>query len=909
MADYIVKRGDSLWKIASNFGSRIAGNTITAKINTLVAVNGIKNQNLIYVGQEINFAAGGSTSSASAPAATATPPNKAVLTGFGLQASSETGRDAYACWTWHKRWENFKHYKIRWEWYVNGHVEYEESEITQEYSNKSIPEDSPWVQIFILPIAENRLDKDGKDTGVPHWTADGWTSQQYQFFNNPPKKPDVPVCEIDDTTLTMKIDRIENEVAASWIVFQVVKDNSSAVYLSPWVPVVPVVDPVTTKTIYSKVTHQYTVQLGSNYTVRAKAVGANYKESGWTDFSEEVGSKPSAPAMIKDSCRRVKREDQTQAAHLEWTAIPNATKYKVEYANIKSDFDNGSGTVKEKTTDDNRTSIDIVFQDSEVGKDYYFRVRAINEDIQDQDEQMSDPSDPVLIPIGSVPAPPTTWSSSESAFVGDVMELNWIHNPTDNSKQTFAQLSFNINDSGWLDMEVFENTTDANTTGERVDETKYTYGTAVSYKGSMYFKMDTNHPDLKNAKVIWRAKTAGITDEFSKNEWSTERTIYIYEKPTLSLSMTSDLEGSGAIIETLTAFPCYIRGQLSLTDYKIQRPVGYHLQILANDYYTTVDNVGRTKTINPGDAVYSKYFDTSDTLIVEISANNIDLESGISYTVLCSADMSTGLTVSNQHEFTVSWVDVEYAINADVIVDANSYAALITPYCREKISTTVGEGDDAYTTYEEGALVENITLSVYRREYDGSYKEIASGIPNDSVSVTDPHPALDYARYRFTARDNNTGALSFWDMPGRPVNCSAVILQWAEEWSTFETGAETNIEGPSWSGSLLRLPYNIKVSDKRKRDVTMVEYAGREHPVTYYGTQVGETSTWTMDIPADDKETIYALRRLSLWAGDVYVREPSGMGFWANVEVSFDQTYKEVKVPVTLSITRVEGGV
>ena len=221
----------------------------------------------------------------------------------------------------------------------------------------------------------------------------------------------------------------------------------------------------------------------------------------------------------------------------------------------------------------------------------------------------------------------------------------------------------------------------------------------------------------------------------------------------------------------------------------------------------------------------------------------------------------------------------------------------------------MGEGDDAYTTYEDGDLVDNVTLSVYRREYDGSYKEIATGIPNNYTSVTDPHPALDYARYRFVAKDTLTGAISYWDMPGYPVKGHAAIIQWDEVWSTFDVGESTNAEGPSWSGSLLKLPYNIKITDKRKREATLVEYAGREHPVVYYGTQLGETSQWNMDIPADDKETIYALRRLSIWSGDVYVREPSGTGFWANVEVSFSKSYDDVKIPISISVTRVEGGV
>ena len=64
-----------------------------------------------------------------------------------------------------------------------------------------------------------------------------------------------------------------------------------------------------------------------------------------------------------------------------------------------------------------------------------------------------------------------------------------------------------------------------------------------------------------------------------------------------------------------------------------------------------------------------------------------------------------------------------------------------------------------------------------------------------------------------------------------------------------------------------------------------------------------------MEIPADDKETLYALRRLQMWMGNVYVREPSGSGYWASISVSFNQKHCEVTIPVTLSITRVEGGI
>ena len=215
-----------------------------------------------------------------------------------------------------------------------------------------------------------------------------------------------------------------------------------------------------------------------------------------------------------------------------------------------------------------------------------------------------------------------------------------------------------------------------------------------------------------------------------------------------------------------------------------------------------------------------------------------------------------------------------------------------------------------YCQYEETFLVEGVSLAVYRREFDGGFTEIAKGINNlNNTFVTDPHPALDYARYRVVATTDATGAVCFYDLPGVPVGGKAVIIQWNEAWSSFDQWSEDALAEPPWSGSLLKLPYNIDVSDSNSADVSHIKYVGRKRPVTYYGTQLGETSSWNVDIAKDDEETLYALRRLALWMGDVYVREPSGSGYWANISVSFSQKHRELKIPVSFSITRVEGGI
>ena len=185
-----------------------------------------------------------------------------------------------------------------------------------------------------------------------------------------------------------------------------------------------------------------------------------------------------------------------------------------------------------------------------------------------------------------------------------------------------------------------------------------------------------------------------------------------------------------------------------------------------------------------------------------------------------------------------------------------------------------------------------------------------SGLKNeDGTFVTDPHPALNYASYRIVATTTSSGAVAYYDVPLFPVGEKAIIIQWNEEWRFFNVAKANAYQQPTWSGSLLRLPYNVDVSNSYSMDTSLVEYIGRKHPISYYGTQLGETATWSVAIPKTDTETLYALRRLAIWPGDVYVREPSGSGYWANISVSFSQKHCDVTIPVTLAIKRVSGGI
>lgn len=887
-----VQPGDSLGAIAnkylSTYGKQCGCTKVwgsggyveyLGKLNNMKNVNNISPEDKIYMTPDAKNGGGGTIP----PPPKTTSSNQVKITRVGLVSDSSSGRELFVEWEFSN--PDVDYYLVDW-W---GGKLIETGEIrgtsikTENVYNKwhtySIPDEYVRANVRVKPVA--KTDKvDGKD--VARFVGI-WSTMDQRETSNPActqhnfvvyaslETPPAPSVEIKDFTLSAELNDIPDNV--KWVQFQIAKNDKDLSITGFY------------KVETNHVKFEVNIESGSKYKVQARYKNAN-GTTDWGPWSGNEGTKPNPPLGITKCIAKTKT-----SVYLEWPAADNADTYDIQYTTKKEYFD-GSDELQTKSGVET-TQYQITGLES--GQEYFFRVRAVNE------VGYSDWTEPVPVIIGTAPAAPTTWSSTTTVITGEQLSLYWVHNSEDGSVQTKAEVEVAVTtlktDTSAITITTSTDagiSTNVTTSSNNTNKTSIYTATITTpekededdEERTMYCYVNTSGLS-EGATIEWRVRTAGATEEYG--EWSIKRTVDIYAPPTMTINIT---DASAAIIETLTRFPFYIRGSAGP---RTQNPVGYHFSITAMSYYETVDELGMRKIVNAGQEVYSKHVDSSTyTPIIELSAGNIDLENNIQYKVKCVLSMNSGLTGEAVAYFTVGWTEDRYEPSAAIGINHDNLSAMIRPYC----------------TDDNNELIDGVLLSVYRREFDGSFTEIAKGLNNSKGSyITDPHPALDFARYRIVAIDESTGAVSYYDLPGYPVGEKAIIIQWAEAWSTFDVDDNGIVSEPSWTGSMLKLPYNIDISDDHKPDVSVINYIGREHPVSYYGTQKGHSASWSVEIPKTDIETLYAIRRLANWMGDVYVREPSGTGYWANISVSYSQKHLDTVIPIKLNVTRVAGGV
>lgn len=929
---YTVKKDDTLSEIAydnfSTYGKKLGYSNYKDYMNKFIAKqNDIENVNFIYAGEKfIIYSPNNKT--VKTTSSTTTSSNKATVNRFGIVNNTDD-KTLFATWKWDK--DNTDRYKTRWRYDTGDGVSFigKDSDSTTanaKYDTFDIPSNAISVTFYVKPVSKKHK-VNNKDTS--YWTAD-WSNAKVHKVVVAPSQPSAPSIKMEGRELTCSV---ENITDATHVEFEFARDNKKT----------SVSEKIKIVTTSASITR--TMAAGYEYKVRCRT----YKGSVASEWSPYSANETTIPANVK-SITSIKAKSET-SVYLTWSKVSTATEYEIQHATDKDYFGKSNGVTTTPVLPDSGTTAppnSYLIEGLDTGDEHFFRVRAKN------DKGESDWTAIKSVKLGTAPSAPTTWSETTTVISGKPVTLYFVHNTEDGSSMTQAQIQISVNDYT-SDFEYSVEDPD----DEQVDRIhSKTINTGI---GGLL-------TDGANCK--WRVRTKGIIDKWSP--WSTRRTIKIYAEPTVDLYIDG-MPDNGDGITTITTFPIYISAEtspmanqkvigyhlsvVSNSEYETEDELGNFKMVKKGDamfsrQYDNPSTLENSVSINP---------------------KNIDLTNGKTYTAKVVAVMNSGLTATATHKFKVSWSEQDFEPDAEIGFDGADLSAIIQPYCeyykkryyrvvyyedtgeykiaktwwssrkgtpvedayaefRENSSITeedvrgqFDEGfyqvykgtdgvDDEYKYYTEllfskKTLVPDVTLSVYRREFDGTFTEIATNLANKrSTYVVDPHPSLDYARYRIVATSKTTGAVGFWDLPSYPIGWTSIVIQWDEEWSQFDVDDGNAQEDMGYTGSILELPYDISVSDSNSPDVELVEYIGRENPVSYYGTQQGYSSTWTTNIPKDDKETLYALRRLQRWMGDVYVREPSGSGYWANINVQFSQKSRDLVIPVTFNIKKVEGG-
>lgn len=201
---------------------------------------------------------------------------------------------------------------------------------------------------------------------------------------------------------------------------------------------------------------------------------------------------------------------------------------------------------------------------------------------------------------------------------------------------------------------------------------------------------------------------------------------------------------------------------------------------------------------------------------------------------------------------------------------------------------------------------------VYRRNADGTYTLIedhirlgAEGSAQDYRGtkycfVKDYHPFIGENTYIIGTRYRPTGD-TYTIKVSKEVKSDFPIIDFKEHWLP--------LNGSTYKERvLISKIYNITINENNSVDKEDILFAGRTRKNSYYGMSQTEEQAWSFEFPRDDKETLYQLRMLSLHKGSVYVREVNGRGYWADIDVSINDTYNTQISTGTFKIT-ITGGI
>jgi hypothetical protein len=778
----------------------------------------------------------------------------ATVTGIAVGKLANTDKGLFVQFNWSK--SHTANFDIAWYYatgttYSAGGLKWfigQRSNVTPDHSGAgyrytwTAPDNAVSVRVCVRPISTTYTQK---SKTYNYWTA-SWSSYAYYTFT---AKPPTPVLEAElDTAgkaVTLKLTGMGTDTYASGreVYWQKAVDGGAWAYWR------------TDKITSSALTISDTLAPGHKYWYRAcdKITGpaTSYYVGYWSNYSEAatVITRPAAP--LTDSLKAA----SDSSATLQWKATGWADTYTVQWSKNAGAWDTAS--LEEIESADGITGTVYTASGLDRGVRWFFRVQGVNETGD------GDLSKIMSVVVGTVPDAPTAYATATAYRIGDSVRLSWVHNCEDESDQTDAQVRWSTDGgSSWT--------------------------TKSAGKNSVYDLDTTGMAD--GSTVSWQVRTKGAVNTWG--EWSGALTFRVWEVPQLSVALT-DSGGNpvDAASSPLTSMPLNIALAAGTA---AQTAVAFDVSLYAGEDYLSVDSAGQTVSIPQGTVLWSAHLDGESQATV--GYGDCLLVGGISYGVTAVAVMSSGIRTDDiDVPFATQWDGSVPDPAADIRCYEDTYTARIWPRCMV-LDEQTGQESSTYADCE---------LAVWRVEADGRLVRLAYALPNDgTAAVIDPHPALGTPTYRIVATDPATGATSASDELGE-LAVRSIVVQWDEEWRQDESGPEDGAD--DYAGSMVELPYNIRIQEHATKDVVLRDYIGRTSPAAYYGTQQGVGATWTTDvIRPREPEKIAALRRLSAWMGEAYVREPDGAGYWATVDVSSSWGYDSPAAGITLTVTRTD---
>lgn len=654
------------------------------------------------------------------------------------------------------------------------------------------------------------------------------------------------------------------------------------------------------------------------------------------------------------------------AIGLAWNCEAGNKSYEVQYTDNPYAFgDNAEGDIETVSYDAfsaSDTSFVYTLTDLDEGRMWYARVRAVGDDAHSGwgavSEEQGEGAARVSATVVGVELPPAEGSSeqlyaptptrTDAAYsTGSVVALSWVHNSEEESAQSAYQLMLRVTVPGQDESQtVIDGTTDnayALDLGSTADGTAVEWGVRTAgvvpsawspWSAFQRFSVvappqagasladgngdpvDSEHPLTALPLAIAVTANAGTGDavvRFDASITATESHRTYADDGSEAFVAEGEAVWSGSIASTDEGFdPAGATFSVAGRDAVLDNGQAYAVAVRA---FTALGMVaesaplafgvdwGAEMPLPSGTAV----FDGDDYTCRIFPACYVgEAEEEEGETEQEGEAEQGGTQEAGQEQETEQEQEEEQGNDEDADIDEMAReldeAAVDGDYYDEEPEedephyTAPYDEDEDFTKLRQGT-----ELDVYRVDYDGSTVLIAEGLPNNGrASCTDPHPNFGTARYRIVAHDTATDTQSSFEIEAI-ADVKSVVITWDESWKANDDG-----DFGEYYGSRCVLPHGLTLDEVPLADTAIVKFAGNRYGTLYTGESGDYECSYGMALlEVGEGDSVDALRKLEAHRGACYVRDPSGLGFWARVAVRFSHTLSFRKRSARIEVSRV----